>query len=123
MTDIDWANPAEATLALGRIVNSWRSHAERATSSRDRAAELRASGTPPPAGVTADDWSRFPDLLDVQAGDWDRAVAEDASEFRAAVEQAVAGGRLTRAQAAQLTSAASLDEAEDAVASIKRDLF
>ena len=123
MTDIDWANPAEAALALGRVVNTWRSHLERAASSRSRAAQLRAGALPPPAGVAEADWRGFPDLLDAQAADWDAAAADDEREYREAVAQAVAGGRMTRGQASQLTAAATIEEAEAAVASLKRDLF
>ena len=123
MTDIDWANPAEAALVLGRVVNSWRAHVERAASSRERAAALRAAGSPPPAGVSEEDWRGFPALLDAQAADWDAAAADDASEFRETAAQAVAGGRLTRGQGSQLAAAASLADAEAAVAALKRDLF
>ncbi len=123
MTDIDWDNPAEAALALGRIVNAWRAHRVRSASSRDRAAELRRQGARPPAGVSEDDWRGFPDLLETQAADWDAAATDDASEFREAVALALAGGRLTRGQAGQLTAASTFDEAEAAVASLKRDLF
>ncbi len=123
MTDIDWTNPAEAALALGRIVNAWRTHQERATSSRERAAALRGRPSSPPAGVSDEDWRGFPDLLDAQAADWDSTTADDAAEFRAAVGKAVEGGRLTRTQAGQLTGATSLEEAEAVVAALKRDLF
>lgn len=123
MTDIDWANPAEAALALGRAVNTWRTHLERAASTRDRAAALRKRPSPPPAGVSEADWLGFPDLLDTQAADWDAAAADDEKAFRDAVALAVEGGRLTRGQAGQLTAAASLEEAAAAVAALKRDLF
>ncbi len=123
MTDIDWTNPAEAALALGRVVNVWRTHVERATSSRERAAALRKRPSPPPAGVSDEDWRGFPDLLDAQAADWESSAAADAEAFRSAVASAVEGGRLTRTQAGQLTGASSLEEAEAAVAALKRDLF
>ena len=123
MTDIDWANPAEAALALGRVVNTWRSHLERAASSRERAAGLRKKGSRPPAGVSEEDWRGFPALLDAQAAEWDAAAAEDASEFHEAAAQAVAGGRLTRRQGSQLAAVASLEDAATAVAALKRDLF
>jgi hypothetical protein len=123
MTDIDWANPAEAALALGRVVNAWRAHLARAASSRERAAALRSAGSPPPAGVSEADWRGFPALLDAQGAEWDSAAADDASEFREAAARAVAGGRLTRGQASQLTAAATVGDAEAAVAALKRDLF
>lgn len=123
MNEIDWTSPAEASLALARIVNSWRSHLERAQSSRERAAELRTKGSPPPAGVSEADWRAFPDLLDTQAGQWDAAAAADEAEFRESVAQAVAGGRLTRAQAGQLAAAETLDAADLAVLALKREVF
>jgi hypothetical protein len=123
VNDIDWTSPAEAALALARIVNTWRSHVERAQSSRERAAELRTTGSPPPAGVAEADWRAVPELLDAQAGEWDAAAAADAGEFRQAVAQAVDGGRLTRAQASQLTAAETLDAADLAVIALKRETF
>jgi len=123
VTDIDWTSPAESALALARVVNTWRSHLERAQSSRERAAELRVKGSPPPAGVPEADWRAFPDLLDAQSGEWDAAAAVDAGEFREAVALAVAGGRLTRSQASQLTSAETIDAADAAVSALKREVF
>jgi hypothetical protein len=123
MSDIDWTSPAEASLALARIVNTWRSHVERAQSTRERAAELRATGAPAPTGVSDADWAAFPDLLDGQAGEWDAAAAAAAGEFRESVAQAVAGGKLTRAQASQLTAAETLDAADLAVLALKREVF
>ncbi len=123
MTDIDWANPAEAALALARIVSTWRSHLQRAESSRARAAALRSSGSPAPAGVSADEWRSAPDLLGAQAAEWEAAAADARQAFRDAVASAVAGGRLTRGQAAALTAADTLGAADDAVAALKRDLF
>jgi hypothetical protein len=123
VNDIDWTSPAEAALALARVVNTWRSHLERAQSSRERAAELRKTGSPAPAGLSEADWRAFPDLLDAQAGEWDAAAAIDAGEYREAVAQAIAGGRLTRAQASQLTSAETVDAADLAVLGLKREVF
>ena len=123
MTDIDWANPAEAALVLARIVSTWRSNLERAESSRVRAAALRSSASLAPAGVSAEEWRSAPDLLAAQAAEWDAAAAGARQAFRDAVASAVAGGRLTRGQAAALTAADALGAAEDAVAALKRDLF
>jgi len=123
MSDIDWTSPAEASLALARVVNTWRSHLERAQSTRERAAELRGRGTPAPEGVSVADWRAFPDLLDAQAAEWDAAALADLAEFREAVAAAVAGGKLTRGQAAQLNSVGSLAEADAAVSALKRELF
>ena len=123
MNDIDWTSPAEAALGLARVVSTWRSHLERAQASRERAVELRTTGSPPPAGVSATDWGAFPDLLDVQSGEWDAAAAADADEFREAAAQAIAGGRLTRAHASQLTAAQTFGEADAAVTALKREVF
>ena len=122
-SDIDWSSPAETSLALGRIVHGWRSHLERAASSRERAASLRANPQPPPAGVSEHDWEAFPGLLDAQAAEWDAAAAADADEYRAAVAEAVSAGRLTRAQSAQLQGAATAGDADAAVAALKREVF
>ena len=123
MSDIDWTSPAEASLALARVVINWRSHLERAQSTRERAAELRGKGSPAPEGVSAANWQAFPDLLDAQAAEWDAAAVADLAEFREAVAAAVAGGRLTRAQATLLTAAETLDAADLAVIALKRETF
>ena len=123
MNDIDWTSPAEAALALARIVSTWRSHLERAQSTRGRAAELRGKGLPAPEGVSAADWRAFPSLLDAQAEEWDAAAVADLAEFRESVAKAVEGGKLTRGQTSQLNAVASLAEADAAVAALKRELF
>lgn len=123
MSDIDWSELPAAALALARIVNRWRSHIANAQGARNRAAAIRAGGGSRPDGVPDEDWRRFPDLLDEQAAAWDRAVEEDASEFRQAVASVVAAGRLTRTQTAQFSAVASVEEADAAVTALKRELF
>jgi hypothetical protein len=123
MNDFDWSELPGAALALGRVVNSWRSHAASAQTCRDRAAAIREGRTRAPAGLTGADLAAFPDALDGQAAQWDAAAASDAEEFRSSVAKMVETGRLTRAQTALLTGVGTLAEAEAAVASIKRELF
>ena len=123
MNDFDWSELPGAALALGRVVNAWRTHNASALHCRERAAAIRAGSIPAPAGMSEADWASFPVALDGQAAEWDAAAANDAAEFKASVAKVVETGRLTRAQTAMLTAVTTLDEADAAVSSFKRDQF